>query len=160
MLGDHTGQWDLGTGVLGRSETAIGVIGIGHRSGVEGRSRGGVGVLGRMEESEDGSPYFGDGVVGETFSGNGVRGHSENGDGINGDSSNGTGVRAETSSETASALVAIQRNPDSAHAAIYAEHRGGHDAGYFKGNLKITGHIEFVGAARHPLRHGDARRAR
>jgi hypothetical protein len=54
-------------------------------------------------------------------------------------------VHGETSSNFA-AIAGIQLNEQSTGAAIYGEHRGGGTAGYFKGNVIVTGHLEFAGA--------------
>lgn len=56
------------------------------------------------------------------------------------------GVIAETMSRDRAAIAAFQRNPESEHPAIYAEHPAGRTAAIFKGNVIVTGDLSFPGA--------------
>jgi hypothetical protein len=56
------------------------------------------------------------------------------------------GLAAQTKSPVAAAIVARQLNPSSSGAAIYAEHAADLTAGFFKGNVIVTGDISFPGA--------------
>ena len=56
------------------------------------------------------------------------------------------GLAAETKSPGNAAIAAFQLNPTSTGAAIYAEHVAGLTAGFFKGNVIVTGDISFPGA--------------
>ena len=56
------------------------------------------------------------------------------------------GVHGETTADGSAAVEAIQLNTRSTGAGLYAEHRGNKTAGFFKGNVVVTGHIEFSGA--------------
>jgi hypothetical protein len=59
------------------------------------------------------------------------------------------GVLVETEALKSAAIAAFQRNPTSdpvLGAAIFAEHAVGGTAGFFKGNVVVTGDISFPGA--------------
>jgi hypothetical protein len=56
------------------------------------------------------------------------------------------GLAAETKSPSYAAIAAFQLNPTSTGAAIYAEHAASLTAGFFKGNVIVTGDISFPGA--------------
>ncbi len=56
------------------------------------------------------------------------------------------GVVAETKSPTNAAVAVFQNNPTSSGAAIYAEHIAGLTAGFFRGNVIVTGDVSFPGA--------------
>ena len=56
------------------------------------------------------------------------------------------GMVAETKSPVTAAVAAFQNNPTSTGAAIYAEHIAGLTAGFFKGNIIVTGDVSFPGA--------------
>jgi hypothetical protein len=131
------GANNLGRGVVGISAETI---------GVEGRTTQGTGVYGWVATRSDGQPGPGRGVLGASLTGSGVEGTSQSGAGVRGMSTQGEGVHAETSSDQYAAVSAIQLNAQSTGAGIYAEHRGGGPAGYFNGDVMVTGHIEFVGA--------------
>jgi hypothetical protein len=88
----------------------------------------------------------GRGVVGVAGSGTGVEGSSQSGVGVWASSNSHEGVHGETSSREYAAVVAFQLNPDSTGPALYANHAGDGNAGFFKGNVVITGHIEFTAA--------------
>jgi len=141
-----------GTGVAGESEAEAnaGVYGL-HKGeagwGVVGRADKGTGVVGRSMTWH--------GVYGETqstFGGAGVWGeHKGNGAGVVGASSTGVGVwgrsdefeavHAETNASTVAAVAAYTLNPSGTGAAIYGESRSRGPAGFFKGNVYITGSL-------------------
>lgn len=56
-------------------------------------------------------------------------------------------VHAETQSTTVSAIAAFQKNATSNSAALYARHDGGGTAGFFDGNVVVTGDIVLTHAA-------------
>jgi hypothetical protein len=56
------------------------------------------------------------------------------------------GLAAETKSPGNAAIAAVQLNPTSTGAALYAEHVASLTAGFFKGNVIVTGDISFPGA--------------
>ncbi len=56
------------------------------------------------------------------------------------------GLRAETKSATTAAVACFQLNPVSTAAALYAEHVTGKVAGFFKGDVIVTGDLSFPGA--------------
>ncbi|CAN5535724.1 hypothetical protein BH10PSE7_BH10PSE7_03320 [soil metagenome] len=92
-------------------------------AGLFGECRGGgAGVVGRQVNAA----AFGAGVAGDTAgSGSGVFGASVgSGDGVKG----------------------VQNNPTSTGAGIVGEHIGGLTAGFFKGNVIVTGDVSFPGA--------------
>ena len=134
-------------GVFGQSEQGRGVVGVsGLHSGVEGNTRDGIAVIGLVGRDQDDRPGTGRGVVGTAHSATGVEGSSTSGAGVWGSSQSGEGVHAETSSAYFAALTGIQLNAASSGAGVYGEHRGQGPAGYFKGDLVVTGHIQFTGA--------------
>lgn len=55
-------------------------------------------------------------------------------------------VYGETKSVNKAAIAGFQNNPTSTGAAIYAEHIAGLTAGFFKGNVIVTGDLSFPGA--------------
>jgi hypothetical protein len=56
----------------------------------------------------------------------------------------GNAVYAETEGD-GDAIAGIQLNPNSQSAGIYAEHRGNRTAGFFKGDVIVTGDMSFPG---------------
>jgi len=84
--------------------------------------------------------------VGEAFSATGVEGRSDTGVGVWGSSEQSEGVHGESNSTVFAAIAGIQLNPQSTGAGVYGEHRGQGPAGFFKGNVIVTGHLEFAGA--------------
>lgn len=58
---------------------------------------------------------------------------------------NGAGVYGECVGE-GHALQGIQRNPSSTGAGLYAEHTAGLTAGFFRGDVVVTGDVSFPGA--------------
>jgi hypothetical protein len=66
---------------------------------------------------------------------------------VYGHSDSGAGVRGETGSQDQPAVVGVQTNSHGSGAAIRGETVGGlGTAGYFDGNVVVTGHIEFKNA--------------
>lgn len=56
------------------------------------------------------------------------------------------GLVAESKSLTNAAIAGFQNNPTSTGAAIYGEHITGGTAGFFRGNVIVTGDLSFPGA--------------
>lgn len=115
--------------------------------GVHGSSVNGVGVFGRGAT---------DGVVGESISpqhsgvwgtnsggGVGVAGNSTSGTGIFGRSDGGDGVRGETQSNDHAAVSAVNR---ATGIGLWAESGAGGTAGFFKGDVTVTGVINMTNA--------------
>ncbi|MGH2459454.1 MAG: hypothetical protein ACRDIY_11365, partial [Chloroflexota bacterium] len=69
-----------------------------------------------------------------------------NGAGVFGTSANGEGVHGETDSATFAAVAGITLNPNGTGAGLYGESRGQGPAGFFKGNVAVTGDIFLTGA--------------
>jgi hypothetical protein len=101
-------------------------------AGVYGESRGGgagvVGTNGVQPDPSPGSPG-GPGGPGGYFK-----------------SEQKEGIIAETKSLKNAAIAGFQNNPTSNSAAIYGEHIAGKTAGFFKGDVIVTGDISFPGA--------------
>jgi hypothetical protein len=145
-----------GTGVRGESEARFnaGVYGL-HKGdsgwGVLGEAANGAGTVGKSKTWH--------GVYGETESitgGAGVCGeHRGKGAGVSGDSKDGIGVlahsehfeavHAETNARTVAAIAAYANNPEGTGAAIYAHSRSRGPAGYFKGDVEVTGSLRVNG---------------
>lgn len=92
-------------------------------------------VMGKAEKS-------GPGVMGIGNDGPGVSAVSDSGSGVDASSKSGEGIHAETTSQVLAAIAGFNRRPDGTGAAIYGEKAGdvGH-AGFFKGNVHVTGNI-------------------
>jgi hypothetical protein len=58
----------------------------------------------------------------------------------------GEAVHGETRSAAVAAVAAYQLNEASETAALYARHAGGRTAGFFEGNVVVTGDISLTGA--------------
>jgi hypothetical protein len=146
------------------STVAAGVAGIqlnpnGTGTGVFGQSNGkGAGVFGTSVNSDGvtGSSTTGRGVVGESVAQAGVVGSSTNfvgvwgasqspatagHPGVFGTSANWEGVHGETNSTIAAGVAGIQLNPNGTGAGIYGESRGKGPAGFFKGDVQVTGDV-------------------
>lgn len=126
------GETQTGTGTAGTSDTGVGVWGHSNSStGTGGVSVSGIGVHGVSE------------------SGAGLNGHSDSGPGLWVDSKTNEGIHVETRSSKHAAVTTYNMNPQGDGAAIYAEKQGskGH-AGYFKGNVHVTGSIDVGGDVR------------
>ena len=136
-----------GLGIYGSSVDGRGVVGTSKgNTGTEGSTVDGIGVYGGVTYDSEDLPGDGRGVVGIAFSATGVEGQSDTGSGVWGASQQGEGVHGETNSSRFAAVAGIQLNPRSSGAGVYGEHRGQGPAGYFKGNVVVTGHLEFAGA--------------
>jgi hypothetical protein len=85
-------------------------------------------------------------VVGVAIAATGVEGQSSTGTGVWGASTEGEGVHGESNSTVFAAVAGIQINERSTGAGVYGEHRGHGPAGFFKGNVVVTGHLEFAAA--------------
>jgi hypothetical protein len=115
----------LGAGVFGAAENGEGVHGVTNSvdvAAVAGISlnpagRGSTGVFGRS--SGAGAAVFGV-------------------------AANGEGVHGETNSTTFAAMAGIALNPDGTGAGIFGESRGKGPAGFFKGDVLVTGDIRLV----------------
>lgn len=66
--------------------------------------------------------------------------------GIFGKSEAGEGVHGETNSNLFAAVAGIQLNPNSTGAGVYGEHRGNGPAGFFKGDVIVTGDVKLINA--------------
>lgn len=150
-----------------------GVFGIakGNGAGVFGTSAGYEGVHGETSAANgsaaigainkgNGAAFFGisqqgEGVHGETssdtFAGvgginKGPAAQGKNPCGVFGSSQNGEGVHGETSSNTFAAVAGVMLNPSGTGAGVYGESRGQGPAGFFKGNVMVTGDILLLNA--------------
>jgi hypothetical protein len=126
-----------GNGVLGHSPDGIGVLGLSEKNmGIYGKSKNQNGVYGNSSSKDNnGVAGFNDG------GGNGVLGHSKNGIGVFAKSEISEAVHAETNSQITAAIAAYNTNPEGTGAAIYAKKEGKGVAGFFEGNLYVTGNI-------------------
>jgi hypothetical protein len=139
-VGIH-GASKTNVGVFGTSDAGRGVVGVsGSNTAVEGNSTGGTGVYG----SSDG----GRGVVGVAKAFAGIEGNSTSGDGVYGSSTAGRGVVG-----VAAAATGVEGN-SAAGAGVYGSSqngvgihgRGGRLAGYFEGDVEVTGDIRLANA--------------
>jgi len=87
----------------------------------------------------------GRGVVGVSDQHTGVEGDSTGGAGVFGTSQNGEGVHGQTNSQTAAAVSAYALNPNGTGAAIYGQSSGKGPAGFFQGNVTVTGNVSVGG---------------
>lgn len=129
------GESTNGTGVHGRSSAPDGSKG---QAGVVGEFDNGVGVFGRSSASSGvgGMSKSGFGVHGVSESSNGVRGDSTSAQGVYGHSVAQAGVVGE--SDQFDGVYGIAHLPDKA--AVTGYHPGG-TAGYFNGNVYVTGSL-------------------
>jgi hypothetical protein len=143
VFGQHTGAGpglfgtsQLGEGVHGETNAnnaaAVGAVNKGNGTAVFGISQGGEGVHG-----ETSSDTFA-GVAGIN---NGPATPDKNPTGVFGNSQNGEGVHGQTNSIAFAAVAGITLNPNATGAGIYGESRGQNPAGFFKGNVVVTGDI-------------------
>ncbi len=136
------GTSTVGEGVRGvsTSPTFAAVTGLQESNGPGGffRSRSGEGVHGETDSAVLSA------VVGislaQTSSDQGFTA------GVFGASTVGEGVHGETHSPHFAAIAGIQLNPHGVGAGVYGESRGPGPAGFFKGNVVITGDCSFPGA--------------
>lgn len=147
-IGVH-GTSNTSTGTGGVSGSGIGVHGVSTAGpGVRGDAENGVGVFGGSKTSSGvgGMTESGIGVHGVSKTGVGVRGDCETFQGVYGHSETGEGIHGDTNSPTMAAIAGFNLNPSGTGAAIYGEKQGnvGH-AGFFKGNVEVTGNIEVTG---------------
>ena len=132
-------------GVSGNNPSGAGVIGTSMDGyGVLGRSNGDGGVVGTTSKPGGSGVYgqvngsAGAGVHGLNPTGAGVLGNSTSGTGVQGNSKSGTGVYAESVSGT----------------ALYATQLGNGTAGFFSGNVNVSGILTKGGGSfkiDHPL---------
>ncbi len=124
-----------GPGVYGTS-TGAGVVGestaVGGGRLARLRSSGWHGVYGRTPSTSGGA-----GVMGENTS---------SGVGVFGKSASGEGVHGETNSRVFAAVAGIQLSARGTGAGIYGESRGPGPAGFFKGNVVVTGDVFLPGS--------------
>jgi hypothetical protein len=147
VSGETASDDDRGIGVYGASPVGRGVVGVSTRhTGVEGATTSGIAVFGGVTKDVHDEPGEGRGVVGVSYAATGVEGNSTRGAGIWGASEGGEGVHGETRALDRSAVAAIQLDRGSTAAAIYGEHKGDGPAAFFKGNVVVTGELEFTGA--------------
>ena len=157
-IGVH-GTSNTSTGTGGVSDTGIGVHGVSKVGpGVRGDSDDGVGVFGGSKTSSGvgGMTDSGIGVHGVAKSGVGVRGDSETWQGVYGQSTGNAGVVGE--SKDLHGVFGICHNPDGA--GVYGTNdvggfglqgesstgigvvgKGGRLAGFFEGDVEVTGDI-------------------
>ena len=132
---DHAA--DFFANVVGKSDVGIGVEGISTSgTGVRGDSTSGVGVMGLSSTAQGvwGESQQGEGVHGISHSITaGVAGYNDNqGAGVFGESQNFDGVIGESHS--------------SRHAGVTGRNNAGGMAGFFDGNVVVTGDITLTGA--------------
>lgn len=145
---DATGVWGQSKtwmGVYGKTESTTGgagVMGEGVGPGVIGVSRTWHGVYGETNSTTGGAGVWGE----HKSSGIGVVGKSNSGVGVWGVSETNEGVHAQTNSPNTAAVAAYQVNPQGTGAGVYAESRGLGPAGFFKGNVVVTGDLFLPGA--------------
>lgn len=173
VLGENTASNGLSAGVFGRSQAGegvhgetnstqfAGVTGIaanpdtdrpavfgsneGKGAGLWGISKNGEGVHG-----ETNSPNFA-AVAGvqQNPDGTGAGVYAENrgkGHGVFAKSQYWEGVHGETQSAIAAGVAGIQQNPNGTGAGIYGESKGQGPAGFFKGDVLVTGDIKLINA--------------
>ena len=105
-------------------------------------------VTGRGIDARSGSGSNGLGIAIEATAVNdtAVFAHSVTGRGIDGRSQAGEGVHGETNSPTFAAVAGITFNPAGTGAGVYGESRGQGPAGFFRGNVQVTGDVQLIGA--------------
>jgi hypothetical protein len=138
------GWSDNGAGIHAGSGTSFAIFAENDNLGVpciRGDGRGG-GVFGVGHEfGVSGSSDQGPGVSGSSTKGPGVSGDSIDRPGVFGSSQTNEGVHGETKSATFAAVAGIMLNPDGTGAGVYGESRGKGPAGFFKGDVEITGDL-------------------
>lgn len=155
-----SGVWGVtksGTGVLGTSGSGVGVVGEStSNEGVRGVSHS---PRGAVVGVNDAASPGGNGGWFESTEGEGVRGVANNpnhgavvgvntagGPAVWGASDAGEAVHGETRSGAVAAIAAFQLNEASDTAALYARHAGGRTAGFFEGDVVVTGDLSLTGA--------------
>jgi hypothetical protein len=148
-----------GAGVGGVSQNGPGISGAAGLQGVRGiGTSNGVGVIGASNSGIAGTP---DG----TGSGIGVHGKSTGGPGVQGESVNGLGVRGLSTNFVA--MVGISQGDHGLYGStanfnaigLVGENLGGGLAGYFAGNVQITGALQVFGAKNAVIRMQDGTNA-
>lgn len=130
-----SGTSDVGIGVLGSSKSGPGVFGTSSTAeGVFGTSTSDTGVTGTSSTAE--------GVHGESQSGRGVAGFSKTKQGVYGFSEIQAGVVGE--SDSFDGVFGISHSNQ--HAAVSGHNTAGGMAGFFDGNVVVTGDITLTGA--------------
>jgi hypothetical protein len=142
-------------GVRGDSKDGIGVIGAtdGDQEGVRGESFSGPGVVGRTYQGDvgvsgesldsigvHGVTWAGIGVVGDSDSSVGVAGQSQDFMGVSGVSTNSTGVYGESFGDNTPGVVGVTTKKGGI-GVVGANTNRGHMAGWFNGNVRVTGTI-------------------
>ncbi len=122
------GESDSFVGVIGQSTSGVGVRGVSDSSsGVNGQSTSSFGVYGESQQSE--------GVRGVSHSQHGgvvgVNDNAQGGQGVWGECQNGEGVRGVSHSQ---------------HGGVVGVNTAGGPAGFFEGNVTVTGDITLTGA--------------
>jgi hypothetical protein len=140
------GESDSWMGVYGKSNSTTagaGVMGEGVLGGVIGKSTKWNGVYGETDGIENGPA----GVWGEhKGAGVGVKAKSQSGVALVANSVSNVAVHAETNSPANAAIAAYNLNPAGTGAAIYAKKAGkAGDAGFFEGNVAVTGTLSVQG---------------
>ncbi len=136
-IANVSGVSDAGIGVEGTSNSGTGVRGISNSdTGVQGWSTSGAGVSGSSTTAQGvwGESQQGEGVHGISHSiAAGVAGYNDNGGaGVFGESQNFDGVFGESHSNQ--------------HAGVTGRNKAGGMAGFFDGNVVVTGDITLNGA--------------
>ena len=126
--------------------------------GVAGTSSTGVGVYGYAGGTGNGvfgASNNGAGVTGTSSSGQGVHGNSESGPGVKGVSATGNGVQGESSGSYGTAgLIGAGLADHSTGVAGFGSGKGENAAGWFSGNVAVTGTLSKGGGSfkiDHPL---------
>lgn len=134
-------------GVVGESDKLHGMYGVCHNpngGGVFGTNdNGGFGVIGVTQSGNgvDGSSQSGNGVQGKSSSGRGLAGFSDTWQGVFGYSKSQAGVVGE--SDGFDGVFGVSHNPN---AAGVSGHNPGGLAGFFNGNVTVTGDLMLAGA--------------
>lgn len=126
------GTSNAGAGVAGRSQTSIGVRGDSTDGrGVEGSSANNYGIRGHSGKSA--------GIRGSSDEGRGVEGWATNSEGVVGISTNGNGVWGQTEGAGVGLL-------GTSLSGIGVYGKGGRLAGFFEGDVEVTGDIRLTNA--------------
>jgi hypothetical protein len=146
------------TGTASAGERTIGVKGIGDSTGIHGEGKSWNGVEGISHSTIGAFGVFGSNTAGgtgiagvSTGSGMGVYGKSESGAGVMGDAV-GTGVIGQSKtwmgvygkSESTTGGAGVMGEAVGTGAGIYG--KGGRVAGYFEGDVEVTGDIRLTNA--------------
>ncbi len=136
-------QSNTGTAVWAASSTGVGVHGESISSqGVSGHSNSGPGVWGESNQNEGvhGLSHSAHGGVVGVNDGTGAT----SGAGVWGVSSQSEGVHGETNSPTTAGIAGYSLNLTGTGAGVYGESKGKGPAGFFKGDVMVTGDIRLV----------------